>query len=713
MSLKAKLEALSKESAAQKEAADLKQSNKELEPVRAKIQELEKTKLGLEMLKNSLDFQKTDQEEGIGMKEYKEETDSEKKQTQKDLEDLSKEYQETIKDLDIIKDFADDEEVIAYKQALEKEKGLKLSDAELKKRLASFGIDINGDNFSYKTASQEVGKRLEGLENELISEKLKTPEGKSEVIDELSEKFSKNTKKLQFDSITEIVDKDKASNFGEKQADLKFKFSLKDKLDDYTGDTTRIDFFGSKAIISNYTNLKLLPKDFQTQLDKYGQEIVQEAINQNYQEKVDNLFKNSDELEEKEKKMLAALELVDLKKRQQALETLSAFKNKKNEVLKELENKAKELKEQGIDFDSKYAPGYGGNYEEIFQFNWRIDANEIMSSLENNNKLFPKYDYDKIKKIGEKRISDLEKALKIIENIKTKEDVENFVYKKQSDIFVNKLAEDKFGLNIDEDAKFKLPEGVSYGDAKQLATEAPSYQDALAQVEDKISQLEKIKNTVKDKLAQVVDYEINLHNLKLQYGPNFYPDSLESMVKEIEDERNVANKALLLIVNLETQLPTNEDLNLKGNVVEVPARKEEAKKFEKEIKNKTKELEDKKLVLNKKKEAKPFFGKEKLRQTIASLEKEIANLETEITEKETKARENWDSANYSLNTKEIGFSNKINSLLKNYSASGKANEIFTELKKSLQEIADKEVPEQAQKLHDKFKELKTKLTAKK
>lgn len=56
MALKDKLENLSQQIAAEKEAAKEARQNEDLKPIRANIRKLEKIKLDLEIMKNSLDF---------------------------------------------------------------------------------------------------------------------------------------------------------------------------------------------------------------------------------------------------------------------------------------------------------------------------------------------------------------------------------------------------------------------------------------------------------------------------------------------------------------------------------------------------------------------------------------------------------------------------------------------------------------------------------
>jgi hypothetical protein len=704
MSLQEKLASLSQESAIKKAAADLEQQNKELEPVRAKIKELEKTKLDLEMLKNSLDFKNANKEDGLSMEEYKQVVVNEKKQSRQQLDDLFNKHQETVESLGIKKaddflvheEFANESESLVHKKALQQEDGLKLSDAELKKRLAGFGININESNFSYQTASQEVGKRLEALENELLSEKVKTPEGRQESVEKLSKEFYDNSKHLQLKSIVQNENKTQEG------PNASLRLNISDQATGAYGEHVQINIFPDNAVVLNYKELKLLPKNYQEKVDKYGPEIVKEALVKNYEQKVEEL-----QLSAGGEKMLSTLESISADKREQALESLNHFQKIQDKLLQMIKVKAEEF-----NLSPDYNAGYGASYKDIFKFDRYIDSQEIGNSLQPGRGLVPKYDFEKTKEIADKRSLELEQAIKIIEKIKSEEDFNNFSYKQTSDNYIGKLALQAFDTKFHSQAEFKVADDVNKEEFLRLAEQFPDHQQALNYLKQKLAKLEEISSKVKEKLAEVVDYEINLYNLKLKYGQNFSPGSLESMIEKIETEKEAANKALLLITQVETQLPSAELIVVNGTRVEISSILNEARENSTEKEAKELVLKEKKQNLSEKENklnANPLFGKHKLKEAISSLKTEIIQLELEINELSDSSSNNLSLAIKNIKTDDLPWLSEAKSLVENFRASGVAGEVFTKLKKSLQSLADKEVPVEALELNKKFKNLEASL----
>lgn len=721
MALKDKLGDLSQQIAVEKEAAKEAKQTEDLKPIRAHIKKLEKTKLDLEMIKNSLDFKKETPADGLGMKEYATKAKDETKKTRQQLEEIATENKEAldklgVKDIDELAnnpEFAEEEEVVAYKQAEKQEEGVQLSDAQLKKRLASFDININDENFSYETASQEISQHLEKIDSELLTEKLKTPEGREETINQLAAEFAQTTKQLEFSGMSRKVDAEKDRGFDKNKADVYCQLSLKDKPGQYGGDNFRVEFFGDKATINDFYNLKLLPKDWQEKVDKYGEEIAAEALKKNYQQKIEGVFNDPSKLQGEAEKMRSALELINPEKRRQALKALSAFESKRSEVLRLLQKKSEELKSQGIDLSAEYASGYGSEYQQVFEFGWKMDIKSVTSFLEQgNNKLFPTYDFDKTREIAERRINELNDAIEVITNLKTEKDVHNFSYNNKSEIYVGNLAKKKFDNSFEDSARFKLPKEINYNEEQQLAQQFSSYEEAKNYLDREIAELDKMKNKIQEKLDEVVDYRITEHNLRQEYGAYASSKSVEDMVKKIEGEKESAHQGLLAIASLQAKLPANEELKVRGITVEIPSKLQATNQLNQEKEEKVKELDEKRALLEQQKKSEPWFGKDKWRQKIQLLEQEIKELATKIAELTTKAGQESKASFQYADIQKLNSFSESKDLFDKYKAAGTSDEVFVELQKSLQVLVDKEVPVSAKLFHEKLQELEKKLTAK-
>lgn len=643
------------------------------------------------------------------MKEYAIKTASEKKKTHSQLEQIASNNKEAlekigVKNIEELVDnpeFAADEEIVAYKQAEKQEENVRLSDAQLKKRLADFDINISDENFSYETASDEIGRRLENLNNELLAEKLKTPEGREEAINSLVKEFSETTGQLKNFNMSRKVYSEKNRDLDQNETGDYCQLSLGNS-------EVRVEFFGDKAVLNDFYNLRLLPPDWAKKTDKYGQEVAQEALKQNYNQKLEEVFNSPDRLQGKAKEMRAALEVINPEKRYQAIESLSAFKTKRDEVFKLLQEKSEELKSQGINFSAEYNSDYGMKYEEIFElghgYRGQVETViEVIRSNDNNSL----YDFDNITVVAQQRVSDLDQALKTIQNIKTKEDVSTF-----SNSNLRDLHDKYLNCNFEKYAVPELPPGIFLEVRGLLKDKDSSYKAEVWRLDKEIAELEEMKNKIAEKIGEAVDYKITEHDLHQKYGHNSSRQSLEDMIKRIECVREEANKGLLAIAELQTKLPANENLIVRGITVEAPAKREAARKIIREIYLKEEELNQKRADLNQQKELSPWFGKGKWRQKIDLLEQEIKELTAEIAKLKAQSQQEKHHIYYIDIKNARFFYDQVEDLFKKYSATGQTDEVFVELQKSLQTLADKEAPADAKVFLEKLTALEKKLTAK-
>lgn len=207
MSLEKKLSKISLELKEKKAQEEKELLEEKLRPIRAKIKDFEVEKHQLEVILNSLKLklgQKVDEKsvaEGIGMKEYSVNTENKFKKEEGRIDRIIKDNKEALKTLGLESrdqllenpDFAGDSEILDYKEAKAQKDDLLLSDEALKSRLIALGIEFNQEDFSYEIAEDLVAKKIKDIDYKLSLEKRKTPEGREELKEELTQYFTNKT----------------------------------------------------------------------------------------------------------------------------------------------------------------------------------------------------------------------------------------------------------------------------------------------------------------------------------------------------------------------------------------------------------------------------------------------------------------------------------------------------------------------------------------
>ena len=278
MSLEKKLFKLSSEFIKNKEEENKKLQEEELKPIRLKTEELKKTKFQLELILCSLNLKSEEKSPGIGMREYSVKTENKLKEENVLLDQLINKNQEVLKTIGIEKkdhllenpDFAEDEEIINYKKSKAQKEELKLSDSALKEKLLSFGIIIEQEDFSYDLAEKNLKEKIEQVDKELALEKAKTPEGKKELKEELTQYLFEQMPSLSFSSSGEKYLNDRSYDLDLGKSDrIKFftntNFSIKK-------DDLNFDF------IENWKKLE----------EKYPYDVIREAMKEVFKKKANN-----------------------------------------------------------------------------------------------------------------------------------------------------------------------------------------------------------------------------------------------------------------------------------------------------------------------------------------------------------------------------------------------------------------------------------------
>lgn len=720
MGLKEKLSNISQQISAEKQLEAEAQKTEELKPIRLRVKELEKNRVDLEMIKNSLDFKKDYNArtgQGIGMKDYAENTIAKKAKIRGDLEKEVKANPEAMRKLGIGNvdelvshpNLSEEDEIVAYKEALSQQEDLVLSDTKLKNRLVKLGIKMDDKNFSYESASQEIGRRLVELDGELLSENLKTPEGKEKILNNLTEEFAKNTPGIFFEG-SSIRDKNAYRDFNDNKPDAYYQFAVKGSESTYQKDVLRVEFFGDKSFVPNPYHLSLVPKNFQEQADKYGVEICTEALKKNYQDKIKASFLKTDENADQVRTLRASMESVNPKKRNEAVNTLRDFENKKREVLNALQSKSEELKSKGIDFSPKYASGYGTEYENIFKLaGWRKDSEDVLKNLR-ENKLFPDYDFDKLTDFTKNVISNLDKVLEVIKNIKDEKTAHEFLYEQKHDNYIGNFHKRLLVSEFEESTKFKNPKGLRYQSTKTLSDKFSSYDEAVRYLDQEIKDSDEAMERIDEKVADIVD--LGVANLELSAKHKTDSHQLKSTMEGVERARADASIILSEIASLQEGLSPDEELQVYKGTVELVSKMNEAKRLSDEMKLKEEQIKDKGEELDKEQGSEPWFGKEKWRARVTNLKKELDEIKQEKTSLKTSYDENARSRFLYLNLKNVSSFSQPKQLVEKFNATGKPGVIFEGLKSELMKLVDKEVPADAKRIYDKIKSLEDSLIPK-
>ena len=293
MSLKEKLAGISQNLQEEKKIEEQSAQEKELAPIRTKIKELEEQKRELDLIKGSLEL-KSDGKIGKGMKEYSSETAGNIEKESIEINTLINENKEALQSLGVEDkeqlmtnpETAEGEEVVRYKKAEKQSEDLRMSDKALQKKLASLGIEVDQEKFSYDSAEKALAEKIQLVEGELVKEKLKTPEGKEENLE------------MAMGDLEKSLPAPRISKESSRSGYDQYVFSMKDTKVFYGYD----DIQGSKKI-ANFKGLRnhLLPDNFKDLELKYGKDIAQEAIVKVYENKFDQSQKKFDEEIEKAK----------------------------------------------------------------------------------------------------------------------------------------------------------------------------------------------------------------------------------------------------------------------------------------------------------------------------------------------------------------------------------------------------------------------------
>jgi len=708
MSLKEKLSKISQDLQKTKAETEKEAQEKELEPVRLRIKELENQKNQLNLIKGSLEL-KSSTETGKGMREYSEETHKQVQKESTHLDDLINENKEALQKIGIenkdqfVKnsEFAEESEVVSYKKAKEEVANLETSDSALKEKLKTLGVSIDEESFSYDSAEKALSEKLQSLKDELLQEKIKTPEGKEEVANALSESLKDSVLELSF---------------------------LKDEKNNtqsfYLNNGGEIIIEDKNTKFKNWYRVKLLTKKI-TDLEKtYGKSVVKEALLKAYGNEIEAAFENFDEKNNiKDKAIKADLERTSPEKISEASKAFDEFKKLGNVFLNTLKEKSKELEAKGVGFSSDRIQNYGGNYRDYAKLYEDDYYNDIVEKTMREPWAYPPVlNFDNLKKHIEKRIEQIKEFTEDIRKLETKKDVfmltaiEGKIDRVHGRLRTGAVA----GLERVKDSGLYKSENTKINDHlmqfksreealnylnKKHAEQENTKQKALQVIETRIDFEAKTEELIKESEAQnfITNNEIEGSSISIQ--------DIENKFHRIEENKKGAFDLMSYLIKKEAELSKEPVRALFENQkIEIISVNKQLEQLLKDIKNEENNLLNLNREITKHESNKPkIFGKDTWEKKLSDLKQEQKVLEEKIhkmSKEDAFALSN--KSYFYIRDKECP--KDIEKIIqKQKFAEGTLSEVLSDLKADLNEVINYKAPESIASLYEEYNNLEKKL----
>ncbi len=715
MSLREKLSTISKTIEEKKLNQKKEEQESKLSPIREKIKSLEELRVSLEMIKNSLsgeDIKKTltqkttDKESvGLGMKEYAASTDQNLKNKKNKIEEILSENTEAMESLGISKtddlishpDFSSDEEVVALKKGREQKDSLLVSDESLKQRLAALGLEINEVDGSYDSVRKVVDVKLDQLDQEIATEKIKTPEGRQEVIEKLASQIGK-------DSHSMIFEKKGGS------AELEFNRNA------YSG--PKLIASGEKVTLINWSQSNLIPSTFNKIKEEHEDELSEEALVFFYQKKVESLVKNYEKTHENDQGLKEKLDN-NLKEKASTLQAIKEFIKQRDKLSATLEKKSTDLSQKGIKFNSVSISGYGGKYKDLLLLDASQDAEKILQEVEADD-FPPRYDLVKMQELVLSRTKAIEEFTAQVENMKTEEDVEALTYGQKSpvgNLHGNQLKQNTKYVNFD----FKITDaGREYYDNLQELEKNHKYCSEVLKILD---QRIKDNEIVIEKFSEKITLAVKANLIEQRYRQqatefNFDQEinRFEQNNKRIESNKQLALEEIKKIgtdkINIQETLNklglSDKEVVIEGVNGRIPAVLEKQAAENTAAKEKKEELNVLENKIAKHLAAKPkIFGKDTWQSELDKLNENRKSLEAGVEQALVQAKSYFQDGYFSLSIDSRG---NIAWSLDKIKFQGSVDDVFKNIEKLITEkYIDKKVPESIQRMYTEYQQLTQKI----
>lgn len=699
MSLQEKLSKISQNLRETQAEADRKSQEKELEPIRSRIKELENQKNQLDLVKMSLEL-KSGEKTGKGMKEYSKETEEQAEKEATRLDTLIDKNKDTLQTMGVgnkdqlveNQEFVEEPEVVSYKKAKKEVGYLKIADSSLKEKLKTLGVNTDEENFSYSSAEKALAEKMQSVAGELLQEKLKTPEGKEEVIEELSKNLEKNIAQVNFSkdgrSGTEVL----SLNRGD----------------------SKITISGGKTRFEGWRSVKLLPKEMSVLEKTYGAKVVKEAVRKAYENKIQTSFDEFDkESKNIDKDLEEDLEKASPEKGIEANKAFHEFQNLANIFKTTLAEKAGELKEKGVDFSPNYVQNYGGDYEKYARLGEDDTDNQLVEQMMRNPQTYPpRLNFDALKEYIEKRIEQIKELTQNIKKLETQDDINKFTRGQNSGIGEahKKILYTKFdGVRRKQ---YRANE-YSWEQTKVKGLmQFESYEEAKTYFKKESLERETTKQKFVQNLEAGMEAQQKAEELRKEIEvQNFGGDinDVENKVSRIEQNKQEALTLMSELIKLESELP-QEEVILNGNEINIPSVGKKLVQLRKDREVEEQNLKNLKQKISNHELSKPkLFGKDKWGEDLAKFQQEQKDLEEKIRKI---SNEDYPalSRKYTFRIPTQRYSAVEKLVNEQKHVQGDAKEIFNNLRIQLNEVINRTAPESIIILYKEYKDLEKKLS---
>ncbi|MBI2635168.1 MAG: hypothetical protein HYW79_01335 [Parcubacteria group bacterium] len=699
MSLQEKLSKISQNLQETKAETEKKSQEKELEPIRSRIKELENQKNQLDLVKGSLEL-KSGEKTGKGMKEYSKETEEQAKKESTRLDTLIDKNKDALQTMGVEnkdqlvenQEFAEEPEVVSYKKAKEETADLKMADSSLKEKLKTLGVNTDEENFSYDSAEKALTEKIQSVEGELLQEKLKTPEGKEEAIEVLSKNLEKNIAQVIF------------SKDGKTGAEV---LSLN------RGDS-KITISGEKTKFEGWRNAKLLPDEMSVLEKTYGAEVVKEAIRKAYENKIQASFDESDkESKNIDKALKEDLERASPEKGSEANKAFREFQNLANIFKTTLKEKAEELKAKGVDFNPNYVQNYGGDYEKYAMLGEYDTDNQLVEQTMRNSQTYPpRLNFDALKEYTEKRIEQIKELTEDIKKLETQDDINKFTRGENSGIGKahKNILYTKFD-GVKRPQYYANEQSWEQTKVKGLM-QFKSYEEAKTYFEKKSLERETTKQKLVQNLETGIEAQQKSKELRKEIETQNFGggiNDVENEVSRIEKNKQEALTLMSELIKLESELP-NEEVILNGSEIKVPSVGKQLEQLRKDRETEEQNLKNLKQKISNHESNKPkLFGKDKWEKDLTEFRQEQKDLEEKIRKM---SNEDYSALSkkytFRIPTQQYSAVEKLVSEQKY--VQGNSKEIFNNLRTQLNEVISRKAPESVITLNKEYKDLEKKLS---
>lgn len=695
-SLEARLAKISHETKTNREAEEKDAQEKELEPVRDRIKELEAQKYQFEILKGSLDI-KSDKESGKGMKEGAAEAKANLGDESKKLDELMEKYKDAIevlgiKDRDQFLDnaeFADAPEVIKYKQAKEDMEIFKLSDSKLEKKLAGLGINIGEEGLNYESAEALLSEKMEATDRELLVEKLKTPEGREEAVDLAAEQIAK---------MLPAAHLEKPRSLG----GLQFKISTK-----VSYEQAEINVDKDKAKFENWQKaLQITPEGLSVIEDAYGQDIAEAGLRKAYDKKVEQQFNVYDKKNDNTAEVLKIMEGASEQNRREALARLRKFELNSNSFRTEAAEKVKELRDT---FPNVRMESVGDVIQGLSSKD-EIDTFERILTSKGNETFPPNYDWQKLSSKIEKLDNAASSFMEELNSLKTEEQAKEF-------FDWNKDKSDDKGIRHYNSISYKISSetigldlNIGYEKSQEYKSKFSTTERFLKFITEQHEILQGAEGKTKEVVGLAIDavmkrkeFEGKLQNSEMDVSVDRFDDK----VVEIQRTKSDAEYMLQDLARLEIELP-DEEVQFDGNSqrITILSVSKEWNDLGEEISQKRTALENLELQIKKYPKEPRVFGRADWKKDLDDLNGGKNNLDAEIKSIGTKRIAMFPNIQKKMDVNNYNFRKWLES---QGSVKGKPSEIFASFKKELSKYTEQRIPEDLLNTADQYKKSTEKL----